>query len=114
MTDRSAEEYEALRATIRARGTARVYIFALGLAVWAALTLSSVVLVVPPVATIIPLVCLAATFEGVFGHQPGAPKADPLFVVPFLAAALVNLLPLLSTTPIAQELVVVGLAHVVF
>ncbi len=142
MTDRSAEEYGALRATIRERGTARIYIFALGLAVWAALALASVVLVVPPVATIIPLLALTATFEavfglhtaverigryllvfhddrwehvaGVFGHQPGAPQADPLFVVPFLVAALVNLVPLLSTTPIVQELVVVGLAHAVF
>jgi hypothetical protein len=142
MTDRSAEEYAALRATIRERGTARVYVFALGLAVWAALTLASVALVVPPVTTVIPLVALASTFEavyglhttverigryllvfhddgwehvaGVLGLQPGAPKADPLFVTPFLIAALVNLVPLLSTTPIPQELVMVGAAHAVF
>jgi len=142
MTDRSVEEYAALRATIRERGTARVYVFALGLLVWAALTLAAVVLVVPPVATVVPLVALAATFEavfalhtgverigryllvfhddrweqvaGIFGHRPGSPRTDALFAVPFLVAALVNLMPLLSTTPIVQELVMVGLAHAVF
>ncbi|HEX7139573.1 MAG TPA: hypothetical protein VF219_17100 [Vicinamibacterales bacterium] len=142
MIERSAQEYAALRATIRERGTARVYIFALGLVAWAALALASVVLVVPPVTTVIPVVVLAATFEavyglhtgverigryllvfhddrweqaaGVFGHRPRAPQADPLFAVPFLIAALVNLVPLLSTTPIVQELVIVGVAHGVF
>lgn len=142
MTERSMEEYAALRATIRERGTARVYVFALGLAVWAALALASVVLVVPPVTTLIPLMVLAATFEGVyglhvgverigryllvfhddrwehaagvFGHRSGGARADALYVVPFLVAALINLVPLLTTTPIVQELAIVGLAHAVF
>jgi hypothetical protein len=142
MSERSAEEYSALRATIRQRGTARVYIFALGLAFWAALVVASIVLIVPPVTTVVPLVALAATFEGVyslhvgverigryllvfhgdrweqaagtFGRQPGAPKTDPLFSTVFLLAALVNLVPLLSTTPIPQELVLVGGAHAAF
>jgi hypothetical protein len=142
MTDRSAEEYAALRATIRERGTARVYILALGLAVWAALALAAVVLGIPPVATLIPLVVLAATFEGVyglhvaverigryllvfhddrweqaagvFGSPAGAPRVDPLFGTVFLLAALVNLVPLLATTPIVQELLIVGAAHAAF
>jgi hypothetical protein len=142
MTDRAAEEYAALRATIRERGTARVYIFALGVAVWAALALASVVLAIPPVATLIPLVVLAATFEGVyglhagverigryllvfhedrweqvagvFGRPAGAPSSDPLFSTVFVLAALVNLVPLLATTPIVQELLIVGTAHAAF
>jgi hypothetical protein len=142
MIERSAEEYAALRATIRERGTARVYIFALGLAVWAALTVSAIALVVPPVTTVIPLLALEATFEGIyslhtgaerigryllvfhddrweqavgaFGHRPGAPRVDPLFTVVFLLAMLTNLVPLLATTPIMQELVIVGAAHAVF
>jgi hypothetical protein len=142
MIERSAEEYAALRATIRERGTARVYTFALGLAVWGALTVTSAVLVVPPVTTVIPLMVLAATFEGVyslhtgverigryllvfhedrweqaagaFGSPAGAPRVDPLFSLVFLFAMLTNLEPLLSTTPIVQELTVVGAAHAVF
>ena len=132
----------ALRATIRERGTARFYIFALGLAFWAALTLTSVVLVVPPVATILPLLALAGTFEAVYGlhtgverigryllvfhddrweqaaglfdRPAGAPRSDALFTATFLLAALANLVPLFSTTPIVQELVIVGAAHVAF
>ncbi len=142
MIERSAQEYAALRATIRERGTARVYVFALGLAVWAALTVGSVVLVVPPVTTVIPLLALAATFEGVyslhtgverigryllvfhddrweeaagaFGHRAGAPRVDPLFSLVFLLAMLTNLVPLLVATPIIQELAIVGAAHAAF
>jgi hypothetical protein len=142
MTDGSAEEYAALRATIRERGTARVYVFALGLAFWAALTLAAVVLAIPPVATLIPLVVLAATFEGVyglhvaverigryllvfhedrweqvagvFGRPAGAPSVDPLFGTVFLLAALVNLVPLLAATPIVQELLIVSAGHAAF
>jgi len=142
MADRPGEEYAALRATIRERGTARIYVFALGLASWAALTLTSVVLVVPPVTTIVPLLVLAGTFEAVyglhvgverigryllvfhddgweravgsFGQPAGAPRSDALFTAQFLLAALANLVPLLSTTPIVQELAVVGAAHAVF
>ena len=35
MTDRDLEEYKALRATIRQRGTARIWVFGAGLAAWA-------------------------------------------------------------------------------
>src|SRR3954465_15690792 len=41
MADRDVEEYKALRATIRQRGTARAWIFVAGLAAWAALTLAT-------------------------------------------------------------------------
>jgi hypothetical protein len=142
MTERQAEEYVALRATIRERGTARVYVFALGLAVWAALTLTSVLLVVPPITTLVPLLVLAVTFEAVyglhvgverigrylmvfhadrwelaagqFGHRPGAPRVDALFAAPFLLAMAANLMPILATMPIVQELVVVAAAHAAF
>src|SRR5688572_10845801 len=39
MTPRDREEYRALRATIRTRGTARIVVFAVGLGAWAAMAI---------------------------------------------------------------------------
>jgi hypothetical protein len=136
------QEYNALRATIRERGTARVWVFVAGLSVWAGLALATVALAMPPVATLVTIVTLAGTFEAVlalhtaverigryllvfhddhweraagsFGRPKGGAAADALFTIPFLAAAVVNLMPLLITTPIVQELLVVGVAHAAF
>lgn len=138
----SSHEYQALRATIRERGTARVWLFAIGVAIWASLVLAAVALALPPVSALVPLIALAATFEAVFalhvaaerigryllvfhgdqwermagsfGRVKGGPAVDPMFTVPFLLAAVVNLMPLLLTTPIVQELVLVGGAHAAF
>jgi hypothetical protein len=142
VTPREQEEYSALRATIRERGTARVWAFVAGLATWAGFVLALLATALPPVATLIPLVALAATFEavlalhvgverigrfllvfhadaweqaaGTFGRPRGAAAVDPLFVWVFLTAAVVNLLPLLTATPIAPEWIVVGGAHAGF
>jgi hypothetical protein len=136
------EEYRALRATVRERGTARVWVFAAGLFGWAALATATAALTSPPVATLIPLVALASTFEAVFslhagverigrylraahhdewervaaafGRPAGAITVDPLFTVPFLFAAVVNLEPLLASRPTIEELVFVVGAHVLF
>jgi hypothetical protein len=142
MTPREQEEYRALRATIRERGTTRVWLFALGVGVWGAIVTALLGLSLPPVATLVSLVVLVATFEavlalhvgverigryllvfhddtweqaaGAFGRPAGAPAVDALFATTFLAATAVNLLPLLTTTPIVQELVLVGGAHLAF
>lgn len=142
VTQRAQEEYTALRATIRERGTARVWVFVTGVAVWSGLTVAVLALVLPPVATLIPLVALAATFEGIlalhaaierigryllvfhqdkwehvagaFGRPPGTLTVDALFAVVFILAAVVNLAPTLVTSPIAQEWVLIGAAHVAF
>jgi hypothetical protein len=142
MTPREQIEYTVLRATIRERGTARVWIFCAGLAVWASLTLVTFALALPPVTVLVPLTTLAATFEAVFalhvsverlgrfllvfhddsweraagsfGRPSGAVAADALFSGMFYIAALVNLAPLLLTSPIIQELILVGVAHAVF
>jgi hypothetical protein len=63
MTPREAEEYTALRATIRERGTVRVSVVLAGLLGWAALTMAAAGLAAPPVATFMPLLVLSATFE---------------------------------------------------
>lgn len=66
MTPRELEEYRSLRATILHRGTQRVWLAVLGLGTWAALTLTSVVVAAPPVASLVSLVALGAAFEAVF------------------------------------------------
>jgi hypothetical protein len=141
MTDRELEEYKALRATIRQRGTARAWVFVSGLAAWAALTLASTLAALPLIA-VIPLLLLAATFEVVFAlhvaverigryievfHEDrweqtamalGAPLAgtgtDPLFTVFFVLAAIFNLIPVMLSEPVRVELVVIGGLHLFF
>ena len=136
MTLREQEEYTALRATIRERGTTRVWVFTLGIAVWAALTLATFALALAPVSTVVPLLALASSFEGVlalhvgverigryllvfhddtweqtagsFGRPAGAVAVDPLFTAPYIVAAVLTFLPVMTTPdPIRQELIVV-------
>ncbi len=141
MTDRDLEEYKALRATIRQRGTARIWVFGSGLAAWATLALATT-LVSIPLITIIPLLLLAATFEAVFGLHVaverigrylevfyedrweqtamafGAPMAgtgtDPLFTVLFGLATMCNFVPVMLSEPVRVELAVIGGVHVLF
>ena len=74
MTAREQNEYSALRATIRERGTARVCLFAGGVAAWAAATIATAALASTPVATLLPLLLLAAVFEAVFALHVGVER----------------------------------------
>lgn len=74
MTDREQDEYSALRATIRERGTARVWVFAGGVAAWAAATIVTAALASTPIATLLPLLVLASVFEGVFALHVGVER----------------------------------------
>lgn len=74
MTARAQEEYRALRATIRERGTARVGIFVAGLAAWAAITVATATLASTPLAVLLPLVMLAATYEAVLSLHVGVER----------------------------------------
>ena len=74
MTLREQDEYAALRATIRERGTARVCVFAGGIAAWAAATIATAALASAPVATLLPLLVLAAVFEAVFALHVGVER----------------------------------------
>jgi hypothetical protein len=142
MTFCEQEEYRALRATVRERGTARMCVFVAGFAVWAALTLATAVVTATPLAVLLPLLVLAATFEAVFalhvgvervgrylqvfygdrweqvamqfGRPAGAVRIDALFFVPFLAAVFANLAPVLVANPIPAEWIFVGGAHALF
>ena len=83
MAPREQEEYRALRATIRERGTARVWVFVAGIAAWAALTIAVASLASPPVATLLPLLVLAAGFEGVFSLHVGVERVGRYIQVCF-------------------------------
>lgn len=61
--DLEQTEYEALRATIRERGTARMWLVLAGLATWGALALALVATEVDRAVTLVPFLLLAATFE---------------------------------------------------
>src|SRR5258706_8380613 len=74
MTSRELEEYRALRDTIRERGTARVWVFLAGMVAWGALTIATAALAALPVATFLPLLVLAAAFEGVFSLHVGVER----------------------------------------
>ena len=74
MTVREQDEYSALRATIRERGTARVYVFTAGVAAWAAAAIATAALASTPVAALLPLLVLAAAFEGVFALHVGVER----------------------------------------
>jgi hypothetical protein len=148
MTRREIEEFRALRSTIRERGTARVWLFVIGLIAWAALTIATATVSGVPVMTSVPLVVLLGTFEGVLALHLGAERigrylqvfhesggeseravgkwehtvmafgrgvpggaTDPLFVVVFAIATLLNFVPVLLAQPTAIEVNVIGGAH---
>src|SRR4051812_49432803 len=71
LTPREQVEYTELRATIRERGTARICIFAAGLAVWGALTVATAALAATPLATLLPLPLPAAPFWALFALHTG-------------------------------------------
>lgn len=63
MTDFSQAEYQALRATISQRGTARLCAVLVGLAAWGALAAALALAGIGGPAMLVPLVVLAGTFE---------------------------------------------------
>jgi hypothetical protein len=74
MTAPAQDEYRALRATIRERGTARVCIFVAGIAAWTAATIATAALASSPVASLLPLLLLACVFEAIFALHVGVER----------------------------------------
>jgi hypothetical protein len=72
MTDRT--EYAELRATIRERGTARVWIFVIGMIGWAGAALAVIAVGLPPLLALVPLLVIAATFEAVYALHIGVER----------------------------------------
>src|SRR5262245_51277 len=81
VTPSEQEQYRALRATIRERGTARVCVFLGGVAVWAAIAVTTGAISAPPIATLVPLLMLAATFEAVFALHVGVERVGRYLAV---------------------------------
>jgi uncharacterized membrane protein len=61
----AGQEYQALRDTIRDRGTARIVLFVAVMGIWGALVVATASALTLPVASLIPLVVLGAGFEAV-------------------------------------------------
>jgi len=142
MPPQDSAEYDALRATIRERGTARTWVFVAGLTAWAGLALGASALGVAPLLSVLPLIVLAGSFEAVFAlhvsverigrylqvfHADGWEDAamsfgvplaglgvDPLFTSLFAAAALCNFVPVLEAGPVPAEWVGIGGVHLLF
>jgi hypothetical protein len=143
MTSRELEEFRALRDTVRQRGTARVWVFLAGMLGWGALTIATAALAALPVATFLPLLILAITFEAVFSLHVGVERigryiqvfledgygwehvalamgpplkgtgTDPLFTAHFILATVLNVVPALLAQPVPLELGVVLGAHAI-
>jgi hypothetical protein len=74
MTPTDFDEYNALRATIRERGTTRMWIVLAGTIGWAIAALATVALAAPPIVTLIPLLVLTTTFEITFALHTGVER----------------------------------------
>jgi hypothetical protein len=143
MTARDVEEYRELRATIRERGSIRLWLFVVGLAAWAALVVATAALAALPIATLLPLLFLTAVFEAVFALHTAVERigryiqvfhddrdgwertameygrafrgtGDPLFTLVFAGAAVLNFVPALIAEPVLIEVLVIGFAHALF
>ena len=129
MSSHQQEEYRALRRTIGQRGTSKAWIVVAGSIGWAALSIATATLAALPVATFVPLLVLAVTFEAIFALHVGIERigrylqvfhedatgwehtamafgrplkgtgTDPLFVAHFLLATILNIVPALLVVP---------------
>jgi hypothetical protein len=59
-------EYAAMRATIRERGTARLVLVPVIFIAWAATAIATAAVITVALSTVVPLMVLAAGFEGIF------------------------------------------------
>ncbi|MES1254902.1 MAG: hypothetical protein ABUS56_04800 [Acidobacteriota bacterium] len=141
-TARDLEEFRALRATIRERGTARVWLFVATMSVWGVLVLAVMAIEGLPALALVPLVVLASGFEAVFalhvgverigrylqvfhadewehaamafGTPPRGTRLDPLFSAWFAVAAACNVVPVLGAGAVRAEWTALGAAHALF
>jgi len=133
-------EFEALRATIRERGTARMVLLPVALGIWAAVAVATTAAVALPIAALVPLVVLAAGFEAIyalhvnverigryiqvfheqdggwehvamaFGQRFPGRGSDALFSGLFLVATALNFLPI-GLGGTTPEMIVAGFLH---
>lgn len=138
--DRRQEEFAALRATIRERGTVRMILLPVSLALWAGAAIATMAAVGLPIAALVPLLVLAGGFEAIYAlhvnverigryiqvfHEPEGGwenvamafgqrfpgrAPDAVFSGLFLIATALNYLPIALGGTMA-ELVVAGILH---
>jgi hypothetical protein len=138
----SDQEFAALRATIRERGTVRMILLPVTFGLWAGAAIATTAAIALPIAALLPLLVLAAGFEAIYAlhvnverigrylqvfHEPEggwehvamafgqrfpARGPDPLFSALFLMATALNYLPVALGATV-PELVAAGLLHVV-
>jgi hypothetical protein len=77
------EEYAVLRATIRERGTSRVWLAWAGIVGWATLVSALASTGARPLLLLAPLLVLAITFEGVFALHTGVERIGRYIQVMF-------------------------------
>src|SRR6186997_2381195 len=139
MTHHEAE-FEALRATIRERGTVRMILVPVAFGLWAATAIATTATIQLPIAALLPLLVLAAGFEAIYAlhanverigrylqvfHEPDGGwehvamtfgerfpgrGPDALFSTLFLMATALNYLPV-ALGGTTPELVAGGLLH---
>jgi hypothetical protein len=133
-------EFQVLRATIRERGTARMILLPVAVALWAAAAIATTAAIALPIAALVPLLVLAAGFEAIyalyvnverigrylqvfheadggwehvamtFGQRFPGRGPDPLFSGIFLIATALNYLPV-ALGGTLPELIVAGMLH---
>jgi hypothetical protein len=136
----SEQEYAALRDTIRERGTARMLLLPVTFGIWAGIAVATTAVIQLPIASLLPLVVLAAGFEAIYAlhinverigrylqvfHEPEGGwehvamefgrrfpgrGPDALFSALFLTATAINYLPV-ALGGATPELVAGGLLH---
>ena len=136
----SDEEFAALRATIRDRGTVRMILLPVTFAMWAGTAIATTAAVALPIAALVPLLVLAAGFEAIyalhinverigryiqvfheadggwehvamtFGQRFPGRGPDALFSNLFLVATALNYLPV-ALGGTMPELIAAGLLH---
>jgi hypothetical protein len=137
------DEYQALRATIRERGTARMVLLPVIFIGWAATAVATAAVITVAVSTLVPLLVLLAGFEAIFAlhvnverigrylqvfHEPSGAwervalafgqrfpgtGPDPLFSRLFTLATSVNFLPVALGGGI-PEIAVLAVLHLLF
>jgi hypothetical protein len=139
--DHTTTEYEALRDTIRQRGTVRMMLVPLIFIGWAGTAVATAAVIAVAVSTLVPLLVLVAGFEAIlalhlnverigrylqvfheqdggwenvamaFGQRFPASGPDPLFTQTFVFAISVNFLPVALGFEHPIELVALLLPH---
>src|SRR5438270_3538 len=66
MMTHTEQEFAALRATIRERGTVRMMLLPVAFGLWAGAAIATTAAVALPIAALLPLLVLAAGFEAIY------------------------------------------------